>query len=327
MANINTFLLRDTLVDDGKAVHHQYDSSPDLICYPQVMDPQTFFTDNYGSDVTRAVDKNSRTNPLYVRGKNMTGSPLQGRIQVYRACFSLFMTPSIWRNNKLYTAPVDDDPPFDYVSFSAASNGIAVGEAPFVIDGTQGNFCLVGIASDNAGPVIPPDFDSYDKFIQWVTSNPGVCVRNQSVRAIGQRADMELAARIMNPEDIIKEGFLQVKVESMPTGTTLTARNTALQYEYEYKTVQTDDGFVSEVPIPPHFDGFFTGTVQAPGPIPSNAKFTMIYYYILPPDSPVYHLGTAAEALLADTKGGEVALQTLVGRMLVRLGSCTIQAQ
>jgi hypothetical protein len=327
MANINTFLLRDFLSDDGKAEHHRYCESPDLICHSQVSDPQNFFTGNYACDVTQAVNTNSRTNALYVRGKNMTDLPISGRIQVYRACLSLFMTPSLWKDNKLYTAPLDDEPAIDYVSFSAAPGGIAVGETPFVIDGTQGNFCLVGIASDNAGPVIPPDFPSYAAFTQWVTSNPGVCVRNQSYGAIGQRADMELTARIKNPENVKKTGLLQVMVEKMPIGTKFGAKNEALNYEWEAQSVQPDDYFSNAVDLPPHFDGYFTGTVRAPVPIPSNAKFTLIYYYAPPPDSPVYHLGVAAESFLASTKNNEVALQTFASRMLIRLGSCTIQAQ
>jgi hypothetical protein len=327
MANINTILLRDVLGDDGKAVHHQYYSSPDLICYPQVRNPQSFFTDNYLADVTQAVNTNSRTNALYVRGKNMSGSPVQGRIQVYRACSSLFMTPSIWKNNKLYTAPIDDDPAFDYVNISAGPDGIAVGETPFVLDGTQGNFCLVGIASDNAGPVIPQDFNSYDSFIQWVTSNPGVCVRNQTLCTIGQRADMEITARLQNPENVTKNGLLIVKVENMPIGTEFAAKCTALNYEWEAQSQRYNDLFTSTVDIPPYFDGYFTGTVLASQTIPPNAKFTMEYFYAPQHDSPVYHLGVAAETLLTNTKGNEAAFQCLAGHMLVRLGSCTIQAQ
>jgi hypothetical protein len=325
MANINTFLLRDMLSDNGKAEHHQYCSSPDLICHPQVKEPKAFFKNNYDYDVTKSVNTNSRTNPLYVRGKNLTNSQINGRIQVYRAGSSLFMTPSIWKDNKLYTAPDENGAAFDYVKFSADPNGISVGETPFVIDGTQNNFCLVGIASDNAGPVIPQNFTSYDSFVQWVTSNPGVCVRNLNYYMSGQRFDMEIAARIMNPESRIKIGILRAELFNMPRGTFFEVRCEALGCDVSATSEEDNYAFLSnQINIPNGFDGFFTGYVKASGVIPVKAKFQLEYWYIPDNNSPVYSLGIPAERLLGANNAA--ALRSMSGQALVFLGGCAIQA-
>jgi hypothetical protein len=317
------------LWDDGKAEHHQYCSSPDLICHSQVPDPQNFFADNYDRDVTQAVDTNSRTNALYVRGGNLVESPIQGRIQVYRANASLFMAPSQWKNNKLYTAPKPDDGSVsDYVDFSADSYGIAVGETPFVLDGTQGNYCLVGIASDDNGPDIPPDFPTYDSFTQWVTSHPEVCVRNLSTRALSQRSTMELTVRISNPENAPRTGFLKVALRNIPIGATFGAKCGTLN-NYEYKVIsEVENGcFISELGIPPKFDDFISGYVITADVVPSGAELLLEFYYRADAESPVYHLGLAPETFFAGTKNNATAMLSTEDFAIVFLGSCAIVAQ
>ncbi|MCL2208670.1 MAG: hypothetical protein FWC19_04930 [Treponema sp.] len=327
MANINTFLLRDTLDDNGGTGHTLFSKSPDLICHPQVLNPAEFFKENYTRDVTQTVDTSSKTNALYVRGKNMSSTGFSGKIQVYRSDMSLFLKPSLWKNNKLKTAPKDGENPLDYIDISAEANGISVGKTPFVLDGTIGNFCLVGMASDMNGPVIPADFTTYDSFIKWVTSNQGVCVRNQNYYSLSQKPNLEIAAEISNPETESKLCTLEVMVEGVPVGVTFGAKNTALSYDKEMVSTQSTDQFASALYIPSGFDGFFTGTVRYSGALPAGAQLSLTIYYGSKAGSEVYHLGYVPETILKYDANNKTAGELLNGQYrLVRLGRCSVRA-
>ena len=99
------FLMRDSLSDDGSVPSLAYPyHSPDQICHAQVADAKTFFTDNYTSDPNQPVETGSAVNYFYVRAKNLSNSTLDGyKVAIFRANASLFMRPSIWRNNPLKT--------------------------------------------------------------------------------------------------------------------------------------------------------------------------------------------------------------------------------
>ncbi len=177
MPEFNGFMMRDTLQDTGIVPSPGYPyHSPDLIGHAQVADAKTFFTNNYSSDPNQPVQTGSKLNYFYVRAKNLSSQTLSGHyITVYRANASLFMRPSIWKNNKLKTQSGNA-----YVSLaSTPSGGIAVGDGPLFLDGVaSSNFCMIGIASNTQDPVLPADFGTYAEYITWVRTNQNVCGRN-----------------------------------------------------------------------------------------------------------------------------------------------------
>jgi hypothetical protein len=326
MANTNLFLLRDYLGDTGGTDHYQYCSSPDLICHSQIKDPGTYFVDNYNKDVNEAANSRSKTNALYVRGKNLGGSALSGRVSVYRASASLFMTPSIWRNNRLKTAPDSDGRQQDYVSFSASANSVAVCDSPLVLDGREQYFCLVGIASDNNGPVVPEDFATYDAFVKWVTNSQGVCVRNLNIVSSGPIYDIEMPMQVISPEAEPRLCAFELTLTDAPKDTVFSLECGGLGISQSaISTGGGCDALYLATSMPSHFNDFAVSRAKVPdGTVaPDNMKLSTRFYYAVNSDSEVYHLGIDLAKLTA-ANPNDAILQTLEnsnGR-LVKLGEC-----
>ena len=195
----NGFLFRDTQNDDGTVPSPGYPyHSPDIIAHSQVANPATYFAANYASDPNQPVQLGSAVNYVYVRAKNLSTNTLSGyNISVFRATASLFMTPSIWKNNPLKT-----EAGVDHVSLpSTASNGIAVGRAPFLLDAlTSANFCVIGMAYNTPAPPIPADFTSYDAYYTWARANQNVCGRNLLLAQNFPDRNYEKLDNFSNPE-------------------------------------------------------------------------------------------------------------------------------
>jgi hypothetical protein len=325
MANTNLFLLRDFLWDTGGTDHSQYCSSPDLICHSQVMDPGTYFVNNYDQDINESANIKSKTNALYVRGKNRDISALSGRVSVYRASASLFMTPSIWRNNKLKTAPDGEGRQQDYVSFSAAAKSVAVCDSPLVLDGSKQYFCLVGMASDDDGPVIPGDFATYEAFTKWVTGAPGVCVRNLNLCS-GLMYDIEMPMQVINPEAESRLCTFVVTLTDAPLNTVFSLECGGLGI-LQSKTYTGGDSNTLYIAagMPPHFNNLAVAKAKTPaGTVaPDNMQLSTEFYYGVKTGSEVYHLGIDVAKLTA-ANPDDALLRTLEagnGR-LVKLGEC-----
>ena len=66
----NNILIRTSLGDEGVIGKRKFSyQSPDMIAHTQVENPDEYFKENYDKDVNMALDKNSGTNFVYVRGK------------------------------------------------------------------------------------------------------------------------------------------------------------------------------------------------------------------------------------------------------------------
>jgi hypothetical protein len=177
MPQYDGLLMRDTTDDTGIVPSPGYPfHSPDVICHAQVADAQTFFKNNYNSDPNQPAQLGSQVNYIYVRAKNLATTAKAGwYIHVYRSSSSLFMTPSIWKNNPLSTQSGDS-----YVTLGTLKPGeVGVGNANFLLSGLASDlFCLVGIASATPTPSIPASFGSFSDYIVWVRSNQNVCGTN-----------------------------------------------------------------------------------------------------------------------------------------------------
>jgi hypothetical protein len=214
------FLMRDALNDDGTVPSPGYPYySPDLIAHAQVADAKPFFTANYATDPNQPVELGSKVNYFYVRAKNLSAGTLSGYyITVYRANASLFLRPSIWKHNLLKTQEGNA-----YVSLdSTASNAIAVGNNPFLLDGiSSSNFCLIGIASNSPTPSIPSDFSTYEGYITWVRQNQNVCGRNLRLVRNFPNRDYEQLDQFSNPETVSVPTLFQVTIHgTLPANST-----------------------------------------------------------------------------------------------------------
>lgn len=257
----NSFLFRESLNDTGTTP--TVDSiywSPDIICHDMVADPDAFFAENYDRDVSQAVHTGTALNFLYTRVKNLSkdATPAVGYINVYRTHSSLFMQPSLWRNNPIPTASGKRS----LAVQSSVPGEIVTGGDFFRLSGLESNtFCMMGIVSDSPTPTLPEsDFRTYDDFAYWFRRNPAVCARNLTVYS-GTTRQFEGMHSLSNPESEEKEVFIRVRAtDNVPAGTVYGIHCSALgiQQEQTVKEGEHND-FVVLTHLPPghrHMDMF-----------------------------------------------------------------------
>lgn len=212
-------LMRDTTGDTGVVPSPGYPySSPDVICHTPVTDPQTFFTNNYNSNPNEAAQLGSQVNYIYVRAKNLSSTVKSNwYIHVYRSSASLFMTPSIWKNNSLSTQAGNN-----YVTLgSVQPNQVGVGNTNFLLSGLASNlFCLIGIASATQTPTIPASFASYSEYVLWVRNNQNVCGNNLTVVRSFTNQQWDRLDNFSNPSGAIVPTMFTVEVQGQLPSTT-----------------------------------------------------------------------------------------------------------
>jgi hypothetical protein len=319
MADFNGFLMRDSLKDTGVIPSPGYPYySPDVIAHAQVASPQSFFTANYSSDPNEAVQLGSRLNPIYVRAKNLSSGPLTGFVSVFRASPSLFLTPSVWKNNPLKTASGQTYVPLPPL---APPNSVAVGTEPLYLDATASNlFCVVGIVSTTSQPTIPNDFKTYSEYIEWVTKNQNVCGRNLNIVRNFPNRSFERLEGFSNPsEDAVPTLFkVEVKGGTLPAGTTFGLQCAPLNLNTSWNISQGPTQTASGM-TPAKFNGTVTTwATLSGGGWPNGVSIETAVYVGVTADDPVASLATPFEELAVAAE--EVEGLPANGK-LVRLGN------
>jgi hypothetical protein len=201
MPQFNGLLMRDSLADTGVVPSPGYFyKSPDIICHSQVADPKTFFKANYDQNPNQPLQKGSHFNRIYSRVKNLSASTISNQyVNVYWCQSSLFMTPRLWKPNRLCTEDCTH-----YVSVDPVPAGaIMVSNDQLLMDGKEvGHVCLVGIVSldQDPGPSIPDDFNTSDQFVAWIRENQNICVHNLSKLQSFPNRQWERLDHIENPD-------------------------------------------------------------------------------------------------------------------------------
>jgi hypothetical protein len=278
----NTLLLRESISDTGDVRYHgSYYSSPDIISHALVNDPQKEFGGNYGTDPNQPINTNLKTNPVYVRTKSLqtAAGAVNGYVRLYRASGSLFLNSDQWSKNPLSTPKGSA-----YVAVSAQSAGqISVGSDCFSLDGTQENYCIVGIANDSVSENVPTKFKSLNDFVVWVHTNPGVAARNFSLIASGTKNDWESLYFIGNPGDNPVLGAVSADAAGLPDGTVFGLENTDLRLSNSgvyYAKDEYSHTVACSSMWPAHYDGYVRAYAKLPaGTVwPTNASISVTYY-------------------------------------------------
>jgi len=314
-------LMRDSLGDTGVVPSPGYPYyAPDVICHDQVANPQQFFSGNYSGDPSQPVQLGSHTNLLYTRAMNLSTSVKSGwSIHLYRASSSLFLNPSIWRNNVVSTQSGQSSVPLADVQ----PNAVVVAGEPFILDALASNlFCLIAIASSSPSPSIPSGFSAYADYISWVRQNQNVCGRNLSLVRNFPSRQYERLDTFSNPESTSVPTLFRVSVSgSLPAGTTfgLTCAplSIATSWNVSQGPVQTASGMT-----PASFDGTVTTWGSLPAGVsqwPSNATIDTTVYVGVDAEHPA-----AAAAASFDELGigPDEAADLVPNGQLVRLGNC-----
>lgn len=264
-------LIRTSLDDVGnEVVHGSYCSSPDMITHALVTDPKVAFSGNYSSDPNQKINQTSKTNLIYTRVKGMqdTEETLTGYIRIYRASCSLFMNTDQWKNNKLKTPKG-----VEYAMVTTAKNGdIAVGDDVLVVDGTQPNFCMVGIINNSKEETLPNKFKTYNDFVNWVHGNRCVAVRNFSLETSGVPNDYENLYAISNPENEARLVAILLEASGLPKDTVFGLVNESLKIENESQ-FDPDSFITQQVTASAFLESGFQGYVKTYARLPEGQKW------------------------------------------------------
>lgn len=276
MATYNGFFMRDSLSDTGEIPSPGYPYySPDVICHEQVANPQTYFVQNYNTNPNQPAELGSQTNYIYTRARNLATTSLSGwSISVYRSSSSLFLNTNLWSQNPLLTASGKS-----FVTLNTTpTQGIAVGNDVLFLDAVTSNlFCLIGMATPQQPPVIPPPFTSYSDYILWVRMNQNVCGNNLTIARNFATQQYSRIDSLSNPEnDYVPVLFVISVVGTLPAGSTFGVTcapiNVNSSWNISQGPVQTASGM-----MPPHFDGYVTtwgslpsGQIQWPNGVRIN---------------------------------------------------------
>lgn len=321
MSQYSGFLMRDTLEDDGRVPSPGYPySSPDVISHVQVANPTAFFTGNYSSDPNQPVQAGSRLNPVYVRAKNLSSQPLNGHyISVFRAAPTLFLRPSVWKNNPLRTASGETSVA---LPATVAPGAVGVGQDVFMLDATANNlYCCVGIVSATKRVVVPADFPDYASYITWVRNNQNVCGRNLSVIRDYPNRSYEQLKSFSNPSssESVPTMFVVTVIGTLPSGTTFGIQCAPLGISESWNIsggkLRTASGMT-----PPLFNGTVTTWALLPPnhTWPPGARINTEAFVGQRSDGPTAQYATPLEQLRVRRD----EIPGLGDGVLVRLGNC-----
>src|ERR1700722_2679207 len=268
MPQYDGLLMRDTTDDTGVAPSPGYPfHSPDVICHAQVADPQAFFTSNYNSDPNQPAQLGSQFNYIYVRAKNLSSTAKSNwYIHVYRSSSSLFMTPSIWKNNPLSTQSGDT-----YVTLGTLQPGkVGVGNTNFLLSGLASDlFCLVGVASATQTPSIPASFGSFSDYIGWVPSIQNVCGTNVTMLRDYPNQQWDRLDNLSNPSGDQKLITFEVEAKGpLPANTSYGNRCAPLGID-----ARTTVGQNTKLPASGYVPGNFIGNVETWGSLAAGGKW------------------------------------------------------
>lgn len=328
MAYQSKLLLRTSPSDVGDmSGHGSYCASPDMIVHSLVKDPKAAFgtSDSYGTDPNERIDQSSKTNTIYTRVKSMqdTAGTVTGYIRMYRARGSLFMNTDQWKNNKLVTPDGKE-----YVTVTTQNSGeIAVADGVLVVDGTQPNFCMVGIVNDSTQETLPQNFSTYDDFVMWIHSERCVAVRNFSLQTSGVKNDYEALYAFSNPETKARLGSILVQASGLPKGTVYGLSNSSVGMD-KSAVFDPDVPDTQQVTDSAFIDGGFSGYVKIYAKLPEGqvwppeASIITTYWISTDQGEAMAQFAIPANELFLNKNDLDVFAKNNATGKLVRVGFC-----
>lgn len=315
-------LLRDNLSDSGEipSSGSTY-SSPDLIVHTQVEDPQKYFKDTYGSDVSMPLQTGAMTNLIYARVKNIGSSPKQAFIHSYACLSDLFLTPSIWKDKQLKSISGKD-----YVSTGIIQPGeVGVATEPFVFNAQQNTaYCHTGYVMDtDADPDFPAEFKDYDSYVAWIRGCTHAAARNHSLIS-SQKSTYEQMNQFSNPSSTDPRigAFLIELTAGFPVNTRIVVNCEPLGIINEEKVITDSSApfqFTVSGIIPPSFNGVICTAIFLPSGSqwPTGGKITVSALVNLAKNSVAaqYAVNLNAQPVLARANVGK----------LIHIGTCSTE--
>lgn len=252
LAVAHGIMMRKALGDTGAIPYpgSAWWSSPDIIPSgtTPVSNPQTFFTQNWNSDVGQNI-KASQTNYIYVRGKNLFPGPESGTIALYWADAGVSLNPSQWGNQPVPTAPA--------AVTAANSNDIVVGQTAFTwspaLPPAGSHYCLIARVATPYFPNPTPSDSTWST--AWFLANPAFAWRN--VGTVPMAAGAQTHQINFGSADDAPGKFLLIADCKNLAGSTLAlASKGAVAFDTGPQSISANDQQIS-VPIemPAHYAG------------------------------------------------------------------------
>jgi hypothetical protein len=172
MAENGVLYMRRSLKDNDRVLEWSPAAakSPDIIPYGAgtTGDAQKLFKENYSQDVGRPLIP-GEPNHVYVRAKNLGGSPAAGAVRLYQTKSSLLLFPQMWQDGPLKTASGGDTSALRVTEPGA----VVVGAEPFVwnpdVPPSRFHYCLVALATtDGTPPPAAPKVRDVRGLAQWL---------------------------------------------------------------------------------------------------------------------------------------------------------------
>lgn len=312
-------LLRDNLSDTGTIPSPGcYYASPDLIVHSQVTDPQTFFKGNYTSDPSERLQTGAKVNFIYARVKNIGTSISQAFIRSYHCQSSLFLNPSVWRENQLSSLSGKG-----YVSTGFIQPGeIGVATEPFLFDAQASKtYCHTGyVMTSDAEPDFPEEFKDYDNYVAWIHGCTHAAARNHNIVS-SQVSSYEQIDTLDNPSAIARAGLFKVSVPAgLAVGTRIIVNCEPMDI-VNFEKVVTDSTkellFTVSGIVPPKF----SGAVRTAAYLPSGTTWPT--GAVIRVDFMVEWTGNSVSApYILDVSRDLVLAATNAGR-LIHVGTCS----
>ncbi|HEU0055131.1 MAG TPA: hypothetical protein VFQ39_18220 [Longimicrobium sp.] len=316
--------------------------SPDIIPYQEQLLTFTEAISSYPQHDIGLPFVQSGTNNIYVRAINDYPGVESGSVRLYYSQASLFLQPSQWVNNQVFTAAVTSPPtpgisevPFVNQDGDTSFNpgDILLTQEAFSLASFPSNdhYCFIAVVNTpNTTVTIPTSFTNNAAFVQWVQNTPAVAWRNVTKVPATPGAVTQTFV-FGNSDSAAGEFLFQVEGKHMPANTTVSVTCTDQGCPISQTlTLQAPDGLGHQMAsfeqvVPANFSSVITAIATPPAgeQFDQNAKLHFHEYQFPPANMTDLHLEVGRFYRVARTAPDGTS--TVVSQFLIQIGACTLE--
>ncbi|MBF0167451.1 MAG: hypothetical protein HQL45_07435 [Alphaproteobacteria bacterium] len=289
MPTFNDLFVRDSLQDTGVVPSPGYPyTSPDIICYQQVADPTTTFTNNYNTDPNIPYEIGVY-NYVYVRASNLSTQPASGTMKVYVTDINFVLTPNTWINKAMTTGGGQNFVALPQVPApQPTAPSISVATTPFMWQPPTDNkhYCAIGQVITQSHPNnIPASFSKWDDFVMWVRNNQNICWRNLSIVNNLPNPQWDQPIPFNNITSQQSPIMFIATCTNLPIGSTVTLKCDALSINVSNTITNVQQYVYGPGMCPGGFAGYLETMVFLPSGKPWSGSISTAYYVGVDSDS------------------------------------------
>lgn len=340
MGQYKGILVRQNLQDTGSVPRTGgWTACPDLIPYgtEPVQQPTDFFRSNYNQDVGKVLVANAE-NYVYVRGKNLTDSPLTGTARLFYAPQNLFLYPSVWLQNTMTT--MNGSETSEISNVMPNSTGVTVDPFTWIPSDINDHHAFISIVSTPEHPYetqLPGDtITSLNELAAWIAKTGGIGLHN--VKIIEAGAPVFTNCTHLPASSTLEKITFTITAENAPVGTEVSFSSGkplpgGVYINLPKTTVTNDTNFLVGVvyEIPANWDAELCFSFYSNGKkVPQDMRLTMAAYVVTQGNDAIADYALPAKALFPDARYHNSAtgqLEDLPAHRIVPVGSVSIRVK